>query len=252
VWNGYFIPKGSAIYFNIGFVFHFVPRNESDLDVSSSFMMRDPRIWGEDAEFFKPERFLPEYNPKAGNLPDMGSLPFGFGLRYALCQSPCTPPDPGTAESARDDTLRKESPCSLWWPHYLVSRSNQSTARWYPHLTSSTKTPLFGAFCDPGVPIQPHLIWHSQATQQPAVPIQASSGVPIRHELTDRPTLIPVSMIIPTPTRTCVHDPFVPLYQLVLLYIKESTQPEEFDRYIFKGLASFKVDNNWRIFLWSL
>jgi len=63
VWNGYFIPKGSAIYFNIG------------------FMMRDPRIWGEDAELFRPERFLPEYNPKAGNLPDMSSLPFGFGLR---------------------------------------------------------------------------------------------------------------------------------------------------------------------------
>jgi cytochrome P450 len=55
-------------------------------------MMRDPRIWGEDAELFKPERFLPEYNPKAGNLPDMGSLPFGFGIRYASCL-PCTPSD---------------------------------------------------------------------------------------------------------------------------------------------------------------
>lgn len=63
VWNGYFIPKGSAIYFNIG------------------FMLRDKTIWGEDADLFRPERFIPELNPNYANLPDMSNIPFGFGLR---------------------------------------------------------------------------------------------------------------------------------------------------------------------------
>jgi hypothetical protein len=45
-------------------------------------MMRDPRIWGDEADIFKPERFLPEYNPRVNELPDVESLPFGFGRRY--------------------------------------------------------------------------------------------------------------------------------------------------------------------------
>jgi cytochrome P450 len=45
-------------------------------------MMRDRRIWGDDADVFKPERFLAEYNPKVDELPDVESLPFGFGRRY--------------------------------------------------------------------------------------------------------------------------------------------------------------------------
>jgi len=81
VWNGYFIPKGSAIYFNIGFVTPPDALAVCSRTRCARFMMRDPRIWGEDAECFKPERFLPEYNPNARNLPDMSSLPFGFGLR---------------------------------------------------------------------------------------------------------------------------------------------------------------------------
>ncbi|PVF95236.1 cytochrome P450 [Serendipita vermifera] len=63
VWKGYFIPKGTFIIPHIGFI------------------LRDPRIWGDDADVFKPERFLPECNPKATELPDVESLPFGFGRR---------------------------------------------------------------------------------------------------------------------------------------------------------------------------
>ncbi|CAG8726142.1 5593_t:CDS:2, partial [Acaulospora colombiana] len=65
IWNGYHIPKGTIIIPNV------------------AFMMRDPRIWGDDANDFKPERFLVEYNPRASALPDVESVPFGFGRRYA-------------------------------------------------------------------------------------------------------------------------------------------------------------------------
>jgi cytochrome P450 len=44
-------------------------------------MTRDPRIWGDDADTFRPERFLIEYNPRADELPDVESFPFGFGRR---------------------------------------------------------------------------------------------------------------------------------------------------------------------------
>ncbi|KAG8833045.1 hypothetical protein FRC17_000111 [Serendipita sp. 399] len=63
VWNGYFFPKGTILIANIG-----------DL-------LRDPRKWGEDAHEFKPERFLPEYNPRAGEMPSVESIVFGFGRR---------------------------------------------------------------------------------------------------------------------------------------------------------------------------
>jgi hypothetical protein len=45
-------------------------------------MLRDPRLWGEDANEFKPERFIAKYNPHAEQLPDISSIPFGFGRRY--------------------------------------------------------------------------------------------------------------------------------------------------------------------------
>ncbi|KAG8763183.1 hypothetical protein FRC15_008094, partial [Serendipita sp. 397] len=63
VWNGYFIPKGTLIIGNVGDI------------------LRDPRRWGEGAHVFKPERFLPEYNPRASELPNVESIVFGFGRR---------------------------------------------------------------------------------------------------------------------------------------------------------------------------
>jgi cytochrome P450 len=63
-WNGYYIPKGTIVNFNIG------------------FMMKDPRVWGEDGHEFKPERFLSE---DAKSFPDVLSLVFGFGKRYVPC-----------------------------------------------------------------------------------------------------------------------------------------------------------------------
>lgn len=44
-------------------------------------MLRDKAVWGENADLFLPERFIPELNPNYESLPDMSSLPFGFGLR---------------------------------------------------------------------------------------------------------------------------------------------------------------------------
>ncbi|CAG8585722.1 14517_t:CDS:2, partial [Acaulospora colombiana] len=58
-WNGYFIPKGTMVNCNIG----------------------DPRIWGDDADVFRPERFLEE---SAKDLPDISMIPFGFGKRYVI------------------------------------------------------------------------------------------------------------------------------------------------------------------------
>ncbi|PVF95240.1 cytochrome P450 [Serendipita vermifera] len=63
IWKGYLIPKGTLLIPHI------------------AFMLRDPQIWGDDANTFKPERFIVEHNPRVGELPDMESLPFGFGRR---------------------------------------------------------------------------------------------------------------------------------------------------------------------------
>jgi hypothetical protein len=40
-------------------------------------MLIDPRLWGDDTNNFKPERFLAE----GAKLPDPESLAFGFGRR---------------------------------------------------------------------------------------------------------------------------------------------------------------------------
>jgi cytochrome P450 len=45
------------------------------------FILRDPRLWGDDANEFRPERFLSEHNPRAKDLPDVESIGFGFGRR---------------------------------------------------------------------------------------------------------------------------------------------------------------------------
>lgn len=63
VWNGYYIPKDSIIHCNIGFV------------------LRDPRLWGKDSLEFNPNRFLAAHNPSLNQLPDVWSIPFGFGRR---------------------------------------------------------------------------------------------------------------------------------------------------------------------------
>ncbi|PVF96180.1 cytochrome P450 [Serendipita vermifera] len=63
VWNGYYIPKGSIIQYNIG------------------CMLRDPQMFGDDADSYNPDRFLPECNPRASEIPDISSIPFGFGKR---------------------------------------------------------------------------------------------------------------------------------------------------------------------------
>ena len=47
----------------------------------ASFLLRDPRLWGEDGDQFKPERFLSEFNPRAKDLLDVNSVVFGFGRR---------------------------------------------------------------------------------------------------------------------------------------------------------------------------
>ncbi|PVF96174.1 cytochrome P450 [Serendipita vermifera] len=63
VYKGYYIPKGCTIYANLGYI------------------LRDPKIWGDDADTYNPDRFLPECNPRAAELPDISMIPFGFGKR---------------------------------------------------------------------------------------------------------------------------------------------------------------------------
>lgn len=54
----------------------------------TSFLLGDPRLWGEDAAQFNPERFLPEFNPRAKELLDVNSVVFGFGRRWVSDREP--------------------------------------------------------------------------------------------------------------------------------------------------------------------
>ncbi|KIM33229.1 hypothetical protein M408DRAFT_309401 [Serendipita vermifera MAFF 305830] len=60
VWKGYFIPKNTMILPN------------------QAFMLRDPRLWGEDAHVFDPERFI---GSRAVGHPDLETLVYGWGRR---------------------------------------------------------------------------------------------------------------------------------------------------------------------------
>jgi cytochrome P450 len=55
----------------------FIVTSASILTLPPRFMMIDPRLWGDDTNIFKPERFLVE----GAKLPDPESLAFGFGRR---------------------------------------------------------------------------------------------------------------------------------------------------------------------------
>lgn len=75
-------------------------------------MLKDTRIWGEDSAVFNPERFLPEHNPRSHELPDMMSIPFGFGKRYAWRLVSRRITDEKLA-SVRGDISRRGSACNL-------------------------------------------------------------------------------------------------------------------------------------------
>jgi hypothetical protein len=49
---------------------------------SSRCILRDPELFGEDVDAYNPGRFLPEFNSRANELPDISSIPFGFGNRF--------------------------------------------------------------------------------------------------------------------------------------------------------------------------
>lgn len=51
------------------------------LTILNSFMLHDPRIWGEDVTKFDPSRFLSD-DSKGSELPDPTNILFGFGRRY--------------------------------------------------------------------------------------------------------------------------------------------------------------------------
>ena len=50
-------------------------------DYPHRFVLRDPRLWGKDSQDFNPNRFLASQNPSVDQLPDIWSIPFGFGRR---------------------------------------------------------------------------------------------------------------------------------------------------------------------------
>ncbi|CAG7852714.1 O-methylsterigmatocystin oxidoreductase Short=OMST oxidoreductase; AltName: Full=Aflatoxin B synthase; AltName: Full=Aflatoxin biosynthesis protein Q; AltName: Full=Cytochrome P450 64 [Serendipita indica DSM 11827] len=77
-WKGYYIPKGTILHCNIGQSLFFVVRPP---DSPPGWILRDPRIWGNDGHQFNPNRFLAGKNPTIGQLPDVSSIPFGFGRR---------------------------------------------------------------------------------------------------------------------------------------------------------------------------
>ena len=97
VYDGYLIPKGSLILPNVWCVW--VDSYDSACilaDVSSRFLLHDPRVYHEPMEF-KPERFLGP-NPE----PDPRNACFGFGRRLV----DATPADIG---KLIDMTLTRQS-----------------------------------------------------------------------------------------------------------------------------------------------
>jgi cytochrome P450 len=81
--GGYFIPKGTLINPNIGYVFaHEIVIVV--LQLFRRFMLNDPKIWG-DPEVFRPERHLDAQDPTVTSNPNPSVLAFGFGMRYVCC-----------------------------------------------------------------------------------------------------------------------------------------------------------------------
>jgi hypothetical protein len=100
IWNGYIIHKDTAIFPNIGWDLILPPCILTSIAkhtitftmrrywlLTHRGVMRNPKYWGNYGKLdrFEPERFLPECNPQANELPDVLSLAFGFGKRYVLC-----------------------------------------------------------------------------------------------------------------------------------------------------------------------
>ncbi|CCA74613.1 related to O-methylsterigmatocystin oxidoreductase [Serendipita indica DSM 11827] len=68
VYEGYYIPKFTGVISNIG------------------FMCRDPRVFT-NPDSYTPERWLPDVNPGASDLPDVYDIVFGFGRRFDFISS---------------------------------------------------------------------------------------------------------------------------------------------------------------------
>jgi cytochrome P450 len=80
-YQGYYIPKGTIVNCNIGFGTLNCMSISCALTKQSRYILRDPKLWGADADKYNPNRFLAEFNPRVKELPDMSSVPFGFGRR---------------------------------------------------------------------------------------------------------------------------------------------------------------------------
>lgn len=83
VYKDMFIPAGTIIWTNIGCVWFAFLSPKLSLNYVYRFMCRDPRIWDE-PDVFKPERWLPAYNPDSASLPDVDDIVFGFGRRFVV------------------------------------------------------------------------------------------------------------------------------------------------------------------------
>ncbi len=87
VWEGYFIPKGSSIFVNSGYVnsasFGLTNYITAHTFCPHRFILRDPRVW-DDADTFRPERLLGKERPPFDPL----SVVFGFGRRLVPIYDP--------------------------------------------------------------------------------------------------------------------------------------------------------------------
>lgn len=80
--------------------------------------MRDPNLWGEygKVDEYDPGRFLPEVNPRSNKLPDVSSMVFGFGRRYAIALP--------THTSIIDNSTNQSShSCRICPGRYIADRS---------------------------------------------------------------------------------------------------------------------------------